>query len=145
MLGFDDATTTPRRGFLASGAAALFGVATGDRDGYVNPVPAAAQPIRIGRRVVTGVDAEGRSRIDSEEPVPANATWKTNAAEGMDFWVAQDLPVDLHGPLEPTADYKRGNRAPAGGVVGRLITWAPGFTYPRHTTPTLDFIVVLSG
>ncbi|MBP6772565.1 MAG: cupin domain-containing protein [Gemmatimonadaceae bacterium] len=30
-------------------------------------------------------------------------------------------------------------------MIGRLITWAPGFQYPVHTTPTLDFGVIVSG
>lgn len=136
---------TPRRGFLTAGVAALVTAIARKLDGQSIAPRNASSSVRIGRRVVTGVDSEGRSCVTSEQPVPPNAAWKTDTAEGLDFWVTQQLPAVLAGPLEPGTEYKRGNRAPAGGVVGRLITWAPGFQYPRHTTPTLDYIIVIAG
>lgn len=43
------------------------------------------------------------------------------------------------------ADWQLSNRAPPGGLVGRMITWPPGFEYPAHSTPTLDLGVIVSG
>jgi quercetin dioxygenase-like cupin family protein len=66
-------------------------------------------------------------------------------AEAHDFWVVPELPAPLQESANPPPGWTPVNRAPSGGVVGRRITWPPGFQYPMHTTPTLDFIVILSG
>lgn len=145
MTASEKSGCAPRRGFVAAVVAALCGLLARRADAQSSLPPATTEPIRIGRRVITGVDAEGRSRVDSEQPVPASATWKNGGAEGLDFWIIRELPTPLTGPIEPTPDWHGGNRAPSGGAFGRLLTWAPGFAYPRHTTPTLDFILVLSG
>jgi quercetin dioxygenase-like cupin family protein len=68
-----------------------------------------------------------------------------NRPISTDFWVVRHLPTPVTGALEPTPDWKGGNQAPPGGVIGRLLTWPAGFSYPRHTTPSLDFIVIVSG
>lgn len=135
----------PRRGFVSTGLGALLGLLTSRRD--TNP-SASRLPKRVphlGHRVITGVDPQGRSCVASESPVPPNAAWKTDTMEGLDFWVAREVPTPLAAAIEPTEDWKPANRAPAGGVIGRLIMWMPGTSYPRHTTPTLDFIIVVSG
>jgi quercetin dioxygenase-like cupin family protein len=98
-----------------------------------------------GRRYVTGVDATGRSAVVDLGDISAAARWKSDGDEGYDFWVIPQLPAPLQEPANPPAGYKPADRAPRGGLLGRLITWAPGFQYPMHTTPTLDFIVVVSG
>jgi quercetin dioxygenase-like cupin family protein len=116
-----------------------------DDEAKPTPLKPESAPVRIGRRVITGIDSQGRSRIESEEPVPVNAKWTNDGAQGLDFWVVRQVPTPLVGALEPTADWQMGNSAPSGGVIGRLITWDPGFEYPLHTTPTLDFGVILSG
>ncbi len=139
------ATPMPRRGFTATILAAVTSLLARRADGQEAQSTPSLAPVRIGRRVVTGVDSRGRSRIDSEGPVPGNATWKTDRAQGLDFWLVRDVPTPLAGALEPTTDWEPGNRTPSGGVIGRLITWAPGFQYPVHTTPTLDFGVIVSG
>ena len=99
----------------------------------------------FGRRFVTGVDASGRSTIVDVGDIPASAQWHGSGSDAFDFWVVPELPAPLREAANPPEAWTPVNRAPRGGVVGRLITWAPGFQYPMHSTPTLDFIVVLSG
>lgn len=140
-----------RRGFVRTALVALAALVSRPKSLAASQtatlLPATLPPAaRIGRRVITGVDAKGRSRIDSEAPVPASAMWKDDdGAQGMDFWAVRQLPTRLNGPLEPPANWELANHAPAGGLIGRLITWPPGFTYPSHSTPTLDLGVIVSG
>ena len=134
---------TKRRGFVASALATLAALVT--RTASASPSTIASPRIAAGRRVVTGVDAQGRSRIESVAPPPTNATWKESDAQGMDFWVARQVPARVDTALEPSTAYELGNRAVPGGVVGRLMTWQPGLEYPMHTTPTLDLGVIVSG
>jgi len=136
-----------RRGFavtLIAACGALFARGVGATLRKQSSSVRAATTARGARRVVTSVDGQGRSRIESDQPlvtaaVPADRPISTN------FWVVRHLPTPLTGALEPTPDWKGGNQAPPGGVIGRLLTWPPGFSYPRHTTPSLDFIVIMSG
>lgn len=143
-------TRTPRRGFVATSLATLGALlaqralgAAHNSEQSVSSQTKAGSP-RIGRRVVTGVDAQGRSRVESDQPISGGAP-SDDRPLSTDFWVARTLPAALNGPLEPTPDWRGGNRAPTGGAIGRLLTWPPGFSYPRHTTPSLDFIIVMSG
>lgn len=134
---------TERRGFVASALATLatlFARTAGASTSITESPRFAA-----GRRIITGVDAQGRSRIESVAPPPPSASWKGTEAQGMDFWVARHVPTRVDTALEPSADYKSNNRAVPGGVVGRLMTWQPGLEYPMHTTPTLDLGVIVSG
>lgn len=130
----------PRRSFVAT-ALGVLSLLVRDAPGTAGQVqPSKA---RIPRRIVTGVDGQGRSRVESDSPLVANVA--ADRPVTTDFWVARKLPAVLNGPLEPTSDWKGGNEAPAGGAIGRLLTWPAGFSYPRHTTPSLDFIMVVSG
>lgn len=87
--------------------------------------------------------------MTDESPVPVNATWrrpgKEGFREGYDFWLVRELPAPLHEAADPLIGWKPGNEAPPGGIVGRLVTWQPGFEARLPTTPTLDFGIVLSG
>ena len=139
--------TTHRRGFLgwAIGAATALlpnrAWASARGDSPQGSVPR----VTIGRRIVTGVDADGKSVVTWEGPVPTNATSKTATAEVVDFWLTDQVPAPIDGERDPMLDWTMANRAPSGGVVGRLFSWAPGISYPFHRTPTVDFIVVLAG
>lgn len=134
-----------RRGFVRNTLASLAALLVRPGGVAAGLTPPKCRPVQIGRRVVTGVDAQGHSRIDTEAPLPASATWNDDGAKGMDFWAVRQVPARLDGPLEPPADWQLVNRAPAGGILGRLITWPPGFEYPSHATPTLDLGVIVSG
>ena len=105
------------------------------------------------RRVVTGVDAEGRSGFLSDGAAPGSEAWAEvwvgDPVVGLD--AVFDWPFDTHG-LEPppggTAfrvfevppdrvmrDVMAANRAAFGGIE------ADGF----HTTRTIDYVMVLEG
>jgi mannose-6-phosphate isomerase-like protein (cupin superfamily) len=34
---------------------------------------------------------------------------------------------------------------PPGGVIVRILTWQPGFSYPMHRSGTIDFLFIISG
>ena len=78
-------------------------------------------------------------------PIPSTAQWNRDGVQGFDFWVLGGLPAKLDETENPPEDWRPVNKAPPGGAVCRLITWPPGFEYPMHATPTLDFMVVLAG
>lgn len=134
-----------RRGFIGTAFVALAALLTRAQEAAAGKAQNSPRPKPVGRRVITGVDPQGRSRIDTEAPPPASATWNDDGAQGMDFWAVRQVPAPLDSALEPTADWQLSNRAPPGGLVGRMITWPPGFEYPAHSTPTLDLGVIVSG
>jgi quercetin dioxygenase-like cupin family protein len=134
-----------RRGFVGTALVALAALLTRAQEAAASRARTSPRQKQIGRRVITGVDAQGRSRIDTEAPPPANATWNEDGVQGMDFWVVRQVPAPLDSAIEPTGDWELSNRAPPGGLIGRLITWPPGFEYPAHATRTLDLGVIVSG
>jgi quercetin dioxygenase-like cupin family protein len=104
-----------------------------------------SKSVNTGRRIVTGVDNAGKSIVQSDGIVPDFARWSDEKiGNGSDLWVEPQVPVDLTkyndlngrtGVTEP----------PDGGVIIRVGTWNPGFSYPMHKTATLDFCIVISG
>lgn len=140
-------THSPRRRFISRLLAALSLLIPGVTVAATAPRRRSPTPQlpSVGRRYVTGLDATGKSSIVDVGDVPASARWEGAGSKGYDFWVVPKLPAPLQELGNPPAGWTPVNRAPRGGVIGRLITWAPGFQYPMHTTPTLDFIFVLSG
>jgi mannose-6-phosphate isomerase-like protein (cupin superfamily) len=101
------------------------------------------------RRVVTGVDDEGRSCVVSDGPAPV-------AGGFVELW-ATDGPVEQ--PLPPGA-LAEAIEPPPGGTWWRLFTIPPvaemrerlaGATVPGidrdgfHTTATVDYVTVLEG
>jgi len=98
-----------------------------------------------GRRYVTGFDENGRSCLVDVGSAPASVRWDQPASFMHDFWVVPSLPAPLLEAVNPAVGWQPANQPPVGGVIGRFITWAPGFHYPVHTTSTLDFMIMLSG
>lgn len=82
------------------------------------------------RRVVTGVDAAGRSGVTFDGPARTV------------LWSAPALPADNDG-----ADDAGGGRFrfPTEGVEFVFSDFPPGGGSPMHATDTLDFLVVVSG
>ncbi len=97
------------------------------------------------RRVVTGVNEEGKSVIISDGVVPPNAQYSGDFGFGSDFWLEQSIPVDLTNKNDPISDYIVKTEPPTGGVVARIVQWNPGTNYEMHATNTIDIFVVISG
>jgi len=98
------------------------------------------------RRVVTGLNATGKSAIVSDGPVPATARYsKPGEESGSDLWLEKSVPVKNLDQTDPMADYSMQAGPPAGGVIVGTATWEPGHSYPMHRTDTIDFLFVISG
>lgn len=94
--------------------------------------------MRIGRRVVTGLDADGKSCviIDAELPRPAstsNLVWQSS------------LPADNSGSADAAAKPFDIAAVHHDGSNFLLIEFAPGTEPGMHVTDTLDYFVMLSG
>ncbi len=126
---------------------------------------AVAQPSPF-RRVVTGLDASGRSMVVEDGPVPdavrlsaarlppealAAAPHLRYVLESDAIWFGA-LPVDagttndpLRGPL-PDSDDGMTPKLPRAGFAAAVFRWAPGGpSFPLHDSPTLDIGIVVSG
>ena len=82
------------------------------------------------RRVVTGLDADGRSCI------------LTDDAARMLIWQVSDLPADN------SSNAEQGDSQfsfPEKGARFIFSDLPPGVVSPMHATDTIDFVVVLSG
>ena len=97
------------------------------------------------RRVVTGVGADGRSTVLIDGPVPPEGTWVAEGQQGAQPWLVERIPVDLGNPRDPIAGHALAELPPPGGAFFRIFTWQPGVGWPMHRTPTVDFLVVVSG
>ena len=129
-----------RRGFLGIVSAGVFALLGGAGAGE------AAQLQRPLRRVVTGVNAVGKSVVSSDGPIPAEGVWSTPAgADGADLWLLNQVPVDLSDARDPIAGYKGQEWPPPGGVIARIVRWPPGFAIKLHRSATIDFCFVISG
>lgn len=82
------------------------------------------------RRVVTGLDAEGRSCIAFDGPA------KTV------IWSTPDLPAAFSGDVDAGGGRFR---FPTAGADFVFSDFPPGGGSPMHATDTLDFLVVVSG
>jgi mannose-6-phosphate isomerase-like protein (cupin superfamily) len=125
------------------------------------------------RRVVTGIDAAGKSYVAINGP-PANIR-ESDGRGAAEFWITDATPADNAAPGDPAAERPPRLEPPAGGSVVRYFMVAPenkalspaeleaqtaarfaamGASHCRvdtsrhpsmHTTRTVDYIVVLSG
>jgi quercetin dioxygenase-like cupin family protein len=106
-----------------------------------------SRPTQQGhRRIVTGVNARGRSVVVSDSFVPESATSSSPGKSlSSDLWVLKHVPVSLSDTADPVVGYTRQSWPPSGGVIARVITWQPGVSFPSHRSATVDFIFVISG
>ena len=102
--------------------------------------------IKVGRRVVTGFDSDGKSVISMDGPVPDAGIGRSPDREVHWVWRAKDVPSELSDVVDPMLTYigKRDWPAKEGYLIG-VFKWEPGAGYPMHTTPTIDVGFVLSG
>jgi quercetin dioxygenase-like cupin family protein len=99
-----------------------------------------------GRRVVTGVNALGKSIVVSDGAVPKDATWaEPGTGSGGDLWVVSRVPIDLTDQSDPLVGYTLQSWPVPGGINARMNTWEPGFMYPMHRSDTIDFVFIISG
>ena len=106
------------------------------------------EPTRLlapGRRVVTDVNASGKSVVVSDGPIPSNATWSEPGMRGGDLWVVKGVPVNLTDQSDPMAGYTVQSWPSPGGAIVRMATWEPGFMFPMHRSDTIDFLTIISG
>jgi quercetin dioxygenase-like cupin family protein len=82
------------------------------------------------RRLVTGLDADGRSCIQFDGPARTV------------IWSAPDLPAAFSGETDTGGGRFR---FPARGADFVFSDFPPGGGSPMHATDTLDFLVVVSG
>jgi len=84
--------------------------------------------------------------IVSDGPVPDAASYSTpGQARGSDLWMEKAIPANLLDQSDPMADYSMQSWPPLGGVIARILTWEPGYSYPMHRSDTIDFLFVISG
>ncbi|MDE8654573.1 cupin domain-containing protein [Novosphingobium album (ex Liu et al. 2023)] len=91
------------------------------------------------RRVVTGLDGEGRSCVAIDGPIPrlgpmsAALAWRTDA-----------VPVDNSGTADTAVPYAV-DLLHTGGSNFAVCEFPPGARAFMHATDTIDYLVVLSG
>jgi mannose-6-phosphate isomerase-like protein (cupin superfamily) len=94
----------------------------------------------MSRRVVTGLNAEGRSCVVIDGPVPrhgpvANLIWRTTA-----------VPADNSGSADAAAPYEMGFLHDGGTnfILTELPAGIGGEAF-MHVTDTIDYLVVIGG
>lgn len=96
---------------------------------------------RTFRRVVTGLDAQGRSAVVMDGEVPGFGEQKTATARVI--WRAA-LPADNSGSAETAVPYTMDLLNDDGSNFS-MVEWPVGMRAYWHTTDTIDYITVISG
>ena len=114
-----------------------------------------AASVQQFRRLVTGLDGQGRSTIVSDElcrHVQVIADTPTFAM--TDLWRHEQVPVDNAGPADDGLGGPVTISPPAGGSVFRVVEFAPDSHWDHggdvrarmfHSTASLDYAFVLRG
>ncbi len=142
---------------------------------HAGRAPGGAFRFEATRRVVTGLDAEGRSTVLASGPPPTILADPATGEGAAELWITPSVP-EQYGPHSARDDAPFRLAPAAGGVRWRLFTVAPGETRsdefqavraavreayesiggadalvdsPRHPamhrTSTLDIVVVIAG
>ena len=93
---------------------------------------------KVPRRVVTGLDADGKSRILIDGPVP-----KLSQSSDM-IWRTATVPADNSGSEDTAVPYAM-EHLHDGGSNFMHVEFPPHMGPYLHATDTLDYLVVLSG
>jgi hypothetical protein len=126
-----------RREFLCFGVAPVVSVV---------PVKTANPSINKTRRVVTGVDTEGKSGIISDDGALQVANhFESDKFQIRTLWLENRVPVDMTSNTETLEGYTFSFDPPKSGVIAIMVTCAPGYVGEHHRTQTIDFIFVISG
>ncbi len=90
------------------------------------------------RRIVTGLNAEGKSCVVIDGPVPA-----MSAMGGM-IWRSAAVPADNSGTTDTSTPYTM-DMMHDGGTSFMVVDFPPNMPGFMHATDTLDYVIVLKG
>ena len=94
------------------------------------------------RRFVTGLDGQGRSRLD---PVLSSGGLPTTDGGVTEIWGSASVPTDNQSPDDPASGPYVHDPDP-GGVKFRFVEIPPGGDeLPLTSSPTMDFVLVVAG
>ena len=91
------------------------------------------------RRVVTGLDAEGRSTVIIDAPVPKASNGATQLV-----WRAASVPADNAGSADASIPFSI-DHLKDGSSPFFVVELPVGIPRHMHATDTLDYLVILSG
>lgn len=92
------------------------------------------------RRVVTGLDADGKSCILIDGPAPRPGDGAVDI-----LWRTAGLPADNSGREDIDDTPFSFEMMHAGGSLCIVLDYPPGMSTVMHATDTLDYVVVLKG
>lgn len=91
------------------------------------------------RRVVTGLNAEGKSCVIIDGPIPAEP-----GASAALAWRTAAVPADNSGSEDPVAPYTLDMLHPTGSAF-TICEFKPGADGGYHATDTIDYLIILKG
>ena len=94
------------------------------------------------RRVVTGHDEQGRSKVLIDETV-GNVISSRPGAQSAVIWSSTGFPVNNDGDHDPS--HKEIATTIDNGTVFRIVYYGPGVAPRNHRTDSIDYAVVISG
>ncbi len=94
------------------------------------------------RRVVTGHDAQGRSKVSIDQLSDKVISRRPGHASTV-IWTTDAVPADNNDPSDG-ADRSVATADPE-GTVFRVVRYDPGVAGRMHRTDSIDYAVVLSG
>ena len=94
------------------------------------------------RRVVTGHDDQGRSKVLIDETV-GNVISSRPGAQSSVIWSSTGFPVSNDGDHDPS--HKDIATTIDNGTVFRIVYYGPGVAPRNHRTDSIDYAVVISG
>jgi mannose-6-phosphate isomerase-like protein (cupin superfamily) len=100
------------------------------------------------RRVITGVDEDGKSCIwlDGDVPESAIVAKGEDGRIGRSIWAIDEIPTIIKNKFDPMENWFQDHEwFPDKGINFGLLTWEPGTGYPMHVTESLDIGVIVSG
>ena len=100
------------------------------------------------RRVVTGVDAVGKSYVGQDREVHDSATLDRSEYGRIArlIWATEEVPIPLEEKHDPVVNWLKDHPwVPEVGVHFDLFTWQPGSGFSMHATETIDIGVIISG
>ena len=94
------------------------------------------------RRVVTGHDDQGRSKVLIDETV-GNVISSRPGAQSSVIWSSTGFPVSNDGDHDPS--HNDIATTIDNGTVFRIVYYGPGVAPRNHRTDSIDYAVVISG